>query len=238
MAHGSPQRRTACLTSIPLHPRTCMYTHVRPRSYMAALLADAEAHGAVLALNTRVAGGWVDPLPHTATAGGTNSPGSSSGGSNDSSSSSSSSSSSNSKGNTPGPVARKVLELHTRAPSAPGGGGAPAAPGGAEVEVSHLRARWVVNAAGELRRPASRVHRTPAPFAPLLIQPCSLTASFATALTGAYSCACRPPRDAGGGHHGRTAPQRHTAAVPSKGRRRPRRATVPAHQHGHQFLPV
>ncbi|PNW73822.1 hypothetical protein CHLRE_13g574150v5 [Chlamydomonas reinhardtii] len=117
-------------------------------AYMAALLADAEAHGAVLALNTRVAGGWVDPLPHTATAGGTNSPGSSSGGSNDSSSSSSSSSSSNSKGNTPGPVARKVLELHTRAPSAPGGGGAPAAPGGAEVEVSHLRARWVVNAAG------------------------------------------------------------------------------------------
>eukprot|EP00198_Chlamydomonas_reinhardtii_P004172 XP_001693508.1 predicted protein [Chlamydomonas reinhardtii] len=58
-------------------------------AYMAALLADAEAHGAVLALNTRVAGGW--------------------------------------------------------------------------VEVSHLRARWVVNAAGELRRPASRARiRAPA----------------------------------------------------------------------------
>ncbi|PNG70261.1 L-2-hydroxyglutarate dehydrogenase, mitochondrial, partial [Tetrabaena socialis] len=37
-------------------------------SYMTALLADAEAHGAVLATHTRVRGGWVEPAAPSAAA--------------------------------------------------------------------------------------------------------------------------------------------------------------------------
>ncbi|GFR47442.1 hypothetical protein Agub_g9165, partial [Astrephomene gubernaculifera] len=37
-------------------------------SYMSALLSDAEAHGALLALHTRVVGGWLEPAPLTAAA--------------------------------------------------------------------------------------------------------------------------------------------------------------------------
>ncbi|KXZ49342.1 hypothetical protein GPECTOR_22g936 [Gonium pectorale] len=107
-------------------------------TYMAALLADAEAAGAVLALHTRVAAARVMEPPHTLTL-------------------------STAAGGGGGGVPYKVLELHTLDPAsalaAPpdasagsAGWGMPAAaasaaPAGA-VSVSRLRARWVVNAAG------------------------------------------------------------------------------------------
>ncbi|KAG2438993.1 hypothetical protein HYH02_010784 [Chlamydomonas schloesseri] len=142
--HGVPDlQRLSCAEAQQLEPALAAHGALLSPStgildshaYMAALLADAEAHGAVLALNTRVVGGWKEPLPQTAAAGAASCSGSSNNGSAGS-------------GSARGPVPRKVLELHTRAPPAAGGDACTVAHGGSEVEVSRLRARWVVNAAG------------------------------------------------------------------------------------------
>lgn len=129
---------------------------------MEALLADAQTHGAILALNTHVAGGWVEkgirvlvekaaPTPITTAAATT--------------------SISNASGPDPtesapsaafvpvpvlaaGSVPYKILELHSLAQHDGGGGGggntssSMSAPPPPVMEVSRLRARWVVNAAG------------------------------------------------------------------------------------------
>ncbi|GIL79165.1 hypothetical protein Vretifemale_8542 [Volvox reticuliferus] len=92
---------------------------------MAALLADAEAHGAVLALNTRLRGGWLEQAPLTIGA-----------------------------QPSPSPTPYKVLELSSQVLAATGANSATASASGGlaeangPVEVSRLRTRWVVNAAG------------------------------------------------------------------------------------------
>ncbi|GIL61304.1 hypothetical protein Vafri_15698 [Volvox africanus] len=90
---------------------------------MAALLADAEAHGAVLALNTRLVGGLLEQAPLTT-------------------------------GAESSPTPYKVLELHSQvlrgkgANFAAGSASEGIAESNVPVEVSRLRTRWVVNAAG------------------------------------------------------------------------------------------